>query len=105
VKADRPYGTLLIGAELGYEWQLTDHHGVGVQAYADLSVLNVGSPLEPSSEPMVDVAPILNRIKPIPAVEVRSITDYIGDFRNLEFGLRVYYAFSVQTQYNRRRFR
>ena len=103
VKADRPYGILLMGAELGYEWPLTDKFFMGVQAYADISVLHVGSPLEPSDKPMIDVAPILDRRKPIPTVEVHSITNYVGALRNLEFGVRIYYAFSVQLMNERRR--
>ena len=105
VQADRPFGILLVGAELGYEWQVGRRSSVGLQAYADISVLNAGSPLEPSSEPMIDVSPIVNKWKPIPEIEVHSITNYVGDLRSLEFGLRVYYAFSTQPQYNRRRYR
>lgn len=104
VKADRPYGILQMGAELGYEYHLNDQSSIGVQAYADIGVLNAGSPLGPSEDPLIDVAPIIE-LHPIPEVEVHSITNYVGDFRNLEFGLRIYYAFSLERQRYRRRFR
>lgn len=104
VKADRAYGILLMGAELGYEWHINDKSGIGVQAYADIGVFNAGSPLGPSEDPLIDVAPILKGINPIPEVEVHSITNYVGDLHNLEFGLRVYYAFTPHRQRYRRRF-
>lgn len=105
VKPDRSYGILLMGAEVGYEWAINDQSGIGLQAYADIGVLHAGSPVGPSSKPMIDVAPILDRRKPIPEVEVHSISNYVGNLRNMEFGLRVYYAFLPQSPYNRRRYR
>ena len=105
VKADRSYGILLVGAEVGYEWNIAYKSYIGLLAYADIGIFHAGSPLGPSDKPMIDVAPILNQKNPIPEVEMHSITNYVGNLRNMEFGLRVYYAFSNNLQYDRRGFR
>lgn len=105
VDAERAIGVLMLGAEVGYEWQLTRTTTIGVQAYADIGILNTGSPLDASKDPMIEVEPILNKRQPIPGITVNSITNYIGDLRPLEFGLRVYYAFSLQSMSFRRYYR
>ena len=93
--AEKGKYSILLAAEVGYEWYFTSKSCLGFQLYADISVWNSAStnPLTPN--PLIQVAPITDATNPIPAVTVNSPEYLVASRRYLDFGLRIYYAFSV----------
>ena len=96
-----PRYSLLIAAEIGYEWSLGDQSALGLQLYADVAVWNQPYPSNPlipsSSNPLILVSPISSAESPAPAVTVGDITPMIKELRYIDFGVRVYYAFSFKS--------
>ena len=91
---------ILMSAEVGYEWYFTSKSCLGFQLYADVAVWSGASPnpLTPNPltpNPLIQVAPITDATNPIPAVTVNSPEYLVANRRYLDFGLRIYYAFSV----------
>jgi len=97
-----PRYNLLIGVEVGYEWQFSEQHGMGVQLYANTAVWN-----NYQSQParlFISVEPIMNAQQPVPAVNVAgSAEGLLSNRRYLDFGLRAYYTFSVRSAYRAHR--
>ena len=96
--------SILLAAELGYEWHLNDKSSLGLQAYIDVGVWNNQSPITNNQSPLIAVSPITDAATPVPEVTVGSIEPLIADCRYLSFGVRAYYAFSVEKKasYERR---
>ena len=88
---------LLIAAEIGYEWRLTNQHALGAQLFAEAAVLNKQSPITNNPSPLISVSPITSQENPVPTVTVGDIAPMIKDLRYIDFGLRVYYAFSIKS--------
>ena len=88
--------SVLFGAELGYEWSLTDKFCVGVQLYADVAVWDK-KPSAISHQPsaLIEVAPITDSANPKPSVTVNPTGIQINSMRYLDFGVRAYIALSV----------
>lgn len=104
-----PRYSLLVAAEVGYEWSLSGQSSLGLQLYADVGVWNQPSPSNPlipsstnplilsSTNPLIQVSPITSQENPVPTVTVGDIAPMIKDLRYIDFGLRVYYAFSIES--------
>ena len=90
-----PRYTVLLGAEIGYEWDITDKFSAGVQLYADVSVWNYQSASATASLPMIEVAPIMDASNPVPTVSVNPISGQISSMRYLDFGVRAFISISV----------
>ena len=88
---------LLIAAEIGYEWRLTNQHALGAQLFAEAAVWNKQSPITNNPSPLISVSPITSHENPVPTVTVGDIAPMIKDLRYIDFGLRVYYAFSIES--------
>ena len=88
---------LLIAAEIGYEWRLTNQHALGAQLFAEAAVWNKQSPITNNPSPLISVSPITSQENPVPTVTVGDIAPMIKDLRYIDFGLRVYYAFSIES--------
>ena len=96
-----PQYNLLLAAEIGYEWAF-DAHIVGVQAYMDCGVWNINSSAALQLTRLIFVSPITDATNPPPTVTVASPEMYVTGRRYLDFGIRVYYAFSLTSQTRRR---
>ncbi len=96
-----PRYSLLVAAEIGYEWSLGEQSALGLQLYADVAVWNQPYPSNPlipsSSNPLIQVSPISSAESPVPMVTVGDITPMIKELRYIDFGVRVYYAFSFKS--------
>jgi len=90
-----PKYNVLMGAEIGYEFSITDKTFLGFQLFADISVWSPQSPISNLQSPIVSVSPITDSSSPVPAVSVNSLNDRIAGMRYMDFGLRAYIAFSV----------
>ena len=92
-----PRYSLLVAAEIGYEWSLSGQSSLGLQLYADVGVWNKQSPITNNPSPLISVSPITSQENPVPTVTVGDIAPMIKDLRYIDFGLRVYYAFSIKS--------
>ena len=92
-----PRYSLLVAAEIGYEWSLSGQSSLGLQLYADVGVWNKQSPITNNPSPLISVSPITSKENPVPTVTVGDIAPMIKDLRYIDFGLRVYYAFSIES--------
>ena len=94
-----PRYSLLVAAEIGYEWSLGEQSSLGLQLYADVAVWNQARSAIPfiPSTPLIQVSPISSAESPAPAVTVGDITLMIKELRYIDFGVRVYYAFSFKS--------
>jgi hypothetical protein len=92
-----PRYSLLVAAEIGYEWSLSGQSSLGLQLYADVGVWNSAGKNPAPITPLIQVSPITSRENPVPTVTVGDITPMIKDLRYIDFGLRVYYAFSIES--------
>ena len=90
-----PKYNVLMGAEIGYEFGITDKTFLGFQLFADIAVWSQQSPNPLTPNPLIRVEPIKDASNPVPAVSVNSLNDRIEALRYLDFGLRAYVAFSV----------
>ena len=88
---------LLVAAEIGYEWRMTNQHALGVQLFAEAAVWSKQSPVTNNQSPLIGVSPITDASNPVPTVTVGDIAPMIKDLRYIDFGLRVYYAFSIES--------
>ena len=88
--------SVLIAAELGYEWYFNAKSCLGFQLYADVSVWDK-KPSAVSYQPsvLIQAAPITDAANPVPSINVGSIEPLISGRRYLDFGVRVYYGFSI----------
>ena len=87
--------SVLIGTELGYEWYFSSKSCLGFQLYADVGVWNKPSAVSYQPSALIQVAPITDATNPVPAITIGSIEPIIASRQYLDFGVRVYYAFSV----------
>ena len=86
---------LLVAAEIGYEWRMTNQHALGVQLFAEAAVWSKQSPVTNNQSPLIGVSPITDASNPVPVVTIGSVESFVAHRRYLDFGIRVYYAFSV----------
>ena len=97
--------SVLIAAELGYEWYFNAKSCLGFQLYADVSVWDKkgdGLPVTGYGAPLIGVGSITDADNPIPSITVGSIEPLISNRRYLDFGIRLYYGFSVSDNSSRR---
>ncbi len=90
-----PRYSVLLGVEIGYEWDITDKFNAGVQLYADVSVWNSKLAIPSNPLPMIEVAPITDASNPVPMVTVNPISGQISSMRYLDFGVRAFISISV----------
>ena len=98
-----PTYNVLMTAEVGYEWYVNDKSCLGFQLYADVGVWNKkgdGLSVTGYGVPLIQVSPITDAANPVPDVKVNSLDGKVTSRRYLDFGLRVYYAFSVSKEKN-----
>ena len=84
--------TLLLGLEAGYEFPV-GNNALGIQAFADLGLWTSRSPITDNPSPLISVSPITDIGTPA-EVTVGSPDALVSSRRLVDFGLRVYYAFS-----------
>lgn len=90
-----PKMRVLIGAELGYEWEVGDYSYVGLSAYFDYGVW-AGEGVS-SSGPFISVSPIVNPSAPIAQVQVGLLQPiYSPKVGYMDFGVKIYYQFESQ---------
>lgn len=89
-----PEYSILMGAEAGYEWYVTDKTCIGVQLFADVAVWSKQSTMGKTQSPLIAVSAITNAANPTPSVTVHEIGQ-IAAMRYVDFGLRAYVAFPV----------
>ena len=92
-----PRYSLLVAAEIGYEWSLSGQSALGLQLYADVGVWDKPSAISYQPSVLIQVSPITSQENPVPTVTVGDIAPMIKDLRYIDFGLRVYYAFSIES--------
>ena len=81
-------------AEIGYEHRLNAKGAIGCAAYVHAGVWNALP--KATDKPVIQVAPITDKVKPVPAVTVNdAYTSLLTSYTPLQFGLKVYYAFSL----------
>ena len=98
-----PEYNVLLCAEIGYEWYFDEKNCLGVQLYADVGVWNKMSTVSYQPSALIEVAPITDAANPIPTVTVNAPASLVSSQRYLDFGLRAYYAFSVNPNGLRKR--
>ena len=85
----------LAAMEIGYEHEIRNtNSAIGVLAYFNMGFCN--SLPKATDSPIIQVAPIMDKNNPVPAVTVNNaynalLTSYIP----MQFGLKVYYAFHL----------
>ena len=90
--------SVLMAAELGYEWSFSPKSCLGLQAYADVAVWSKrgdGVPVTGYGEPLIRVYPVADSSLPVPDVAVNGTGSLTGNLRCLAFGIRLYYGFRV----------
>ena len=81
-------------AEIGYEHRLNAKGAIGCAAYVHAGVWN--SLPKATNTPIIQVAPIMDSETPVPTVTVNdAYTSLLTSYVPLQFGLKVYYAFSL----------
>ena len=90
-----PRYSLLIAAEIGYEWSLGDQSALGLQLYADVSVWDKPSAVSYQPSVLIQVSPITDAANPVPMVTVGDANPLISSCRYLDFGIRIYYGFTI----------
>lgn len=91
-----------MSAELGYEWYFNAKSCLGFQLYADVGVWNSTTTNPLTTNPLIQVAPITDAANPIPTITVGDVNPLISSRRYLDFGVRVYYGFSISNDSSRR---
>lgn len=99
--ANLPQYNILMGAEVGYEWYFTYSSCLGIQLFADVAVWNSSATNPLSLNPLIQVHPITDAENPVPAVTVNSPEPLVASRRHLDFGVRLYYAFSTTSSTQR----
>lgn len=81
-------------AEIGYEHHLNAKGAIGCAAYVHAGVWNALP--KATDKPVIQVAPITDKVKPVPAVTVNdAYTSLLTSYTPLQFGVKLYYAFSL----------
>lgn len=90
------WNVITLAIEMGWEWKLgyRSPNSVGIQAYANIGSRNGKTP---AYSRLINVSPISNPSDPIPDVTVGWADSLISKRAYLDFGLRMYYAFSPNT--------
>ena len=84
----------LASAEIGYEHSLNTKGAVGFTAYIYAGIWN--SLPKATNTPIIQVAPIMDSETPAPTVTVNdAYTSLLTSYTPLQFGVKVYYAFSL----------
>lgn len=85
--------SILLGFELGYEWQLTASDRIGLMAYFDGAPYS--HPAGSRTQHIIDVAPITDPYYPVPEVKVNTLVGtYAERINYLDFGIKLYYRFA-----------
>ena len=87
---------LLVAAEIGYEWRMTNQHALGVQLFAEAAVWSKQTPNPLTPNPLIQVNPITDASNPVPVVTIGSVESFVTNRRYLDFGIRAYYAFNIE---------
>ena len=87
---------LLVAAEIGYEWRMTNQHALGVQLFAEAAVWSKQLPITNNQSPIISVSPITDASNPVPVVTIGSVESFVAHRRYLDFGIRAYYAFNIE---------
>ena len=87
--------SVLMTAELGYEWYFNDRNCLGFQLYADVSVWDKPSAVSYQPSVFIQVSPITDAANPFPTVTVGDANPLISSRRYLDFGIRIYYGFTI----------
>lgn len=87
--------SVLMTAELGYEWYFNDRNCLGLQLYADVSVWDKPSAVSYQPSVLIQVSPITDAANPVPMVTVGDANPLISSRRYLDFGIRIYYGFTI----------
>lgn len=90
--SDLPKIHVLVGAEIGYEWEVAEQHFVGLALYANYALWSNNQErsaysfitIDPISDPSYPVAPV--RTHPLQSV-------YSSKMHYMDFGLKLYYQF------------
>ena len=90
-----PKYNVLMGAEIGYEFGITDKTFLGFQLFADIAVWSQYTQYTIHNTHLIAVGNISDSSNPVPAVSVNSLNGQIAGMRYMDFGLRAYIAFSV----------
>ena len=94
-QSNLPKMRALVGAEIGYEWEVGDCHFVGLSAYFDYGVW-AGEGIS-SAGPFISVSPIINPANPQAEVRVGLLQPiYSPKVGYMDFGVKVYYQFESQ---------
>lgn len=81
-------------AEIGYEHRLNAKGAIGCAAYVHAGIWN--SLPKATNTPIIQVAPIMDSETPVPTVTVNdAYTSLLTSYTPLQFGVKVYYAFSL----------
>lgn len=83
--------SLLVGAEVGYEFPIGDH-ALGVQAYADFGLWSGKESVNDSGSRLIEVKPIAESG---PAEVKVNPEGLVASRRMVDFGVRVYISFNV----------
>ena len=94
--------SVLMSAELGYEWYFNAKSCLGFQLFADIGVWNSKSPITNDKLPIIQISPITDAANPVPTITVGDVNPLISNRRYLDFGVRVYYGFSISDNSSRR---
>ena len=87
---------LLVAAEIGYEWRMTNQHALGVQLFAEAAVWSNQLPITNNPSPIISVSPISDASNPVPVVTVGSVESFVTNRRYIGLGVRAYYAFHIE---------
>ena len=81
-------------AEIGYEHRLNAKGAIGCAAYVHAGVWNALP--KATDKPVIQVAPIMDSETPVPTVTVNdAYTSLLTLYTPLQFGLKLYYAFTL----------
>lgn len=81
-------------AEIGYEHRLNAKGAIGCAAYVHAGVWNALP--KATDKPVIQVAPIMDSETPVPTVTVNdAYTSLLTSYTPLQFGLKLYYAFTL----------
>lgn len=81
-------------AEIGYEHRLNAKGAIGCAAYVHAGVWNALP--KATDKPVIQVAPIMDSETPVPTVTINdAYTSLLTSYTPLQFGVKVYYAFSL----------
>jgi len=89
-----PKYNVLLGLEIGYEWNIQDTHRIGLGFYADISPWSSFKRSDASE--VVSVSPIVNPDYPPAEVTIQPICKAsVDEMLYCDFGVKVYYGLNI----------